>query len=100
MGLVEVGVGVIPGGRRHARKCCCALADAQKAFELIGFAKVATSAAEARNFGLLRAAGPDLHESGAADRRRQGAGAVAWRQTTRQARRAPMSKVGGAKTSR
>jgi 3-hydroxyacyl-CoA dehydrogenase len=53
MGLVEVGVGVIPGAG-GTKEMLVRFGNAQKAFELIAFAKVATSAAEARSFGLLR----------------------------------------------
>jgi 3-hydroxyacyl-CoA dehydrogenase len=52
MGLVEVGVGLIPaaGG---TKQMLINLADPDKAFELIGFAKVSSSAADARRLGLL-----------------------------------------------
>ncbi len=53
MGLVEVGVGVIPGAG-GTKEMLLRFGGAQKAFELIAYAKVATSAAEARSFGLLR----------------------------------------------
>jgi 3-hydroxyacyl-CoA dehydrogenase len=53
MGLVEVGVGVIPGAG-GTKEMLVRFGSAQKAFELIAYAKVATSAAEARAFGLLR----------------------------------------------
>ena len=53
MGLVEVGVGVIPGAG-GTKEMLLRFGEAKKAFELIAFAKVATSAAEAREFGLLR----------------------------------------------
>ena len=53
MGLVEVGVGVIPGAG-GTKEMLVRFGEARKAFELIAYAKVATSAAEARNFGLLR----------------------------------------------
>jgi len=53
IGLVEVGVGVIPGAG-GTKEMLLRFGNAQKAFELIAFAKVATSAAEARSFGLLR----------------------------------------------
>jgi 3-hydroxyacyl-CoA dehydrogenase len=53
MGLVEVGVGVIPGAG-GTKEMLVRFGNAQKAFELIAYAKVATSAAEARSFGLLR----------------------------------------------
>ena len=53
MGLVEVGVGVIPaaGG---CKELVVRLGDSRKALELIGFAKVSTSAEDARQLGLLR----------------------------------------------
>src|SRR6266567_3462369 len=53
MGLVEVGVGVIPGGG-GCKELLLRTGDAKKAFELIGFAKVSTSAEDARAMGLLR----------------------------------------------
>ena len=55
MGLVEVGVGVIPaaGG---CKELLARLKDARKVFELIGYAKVSTSAADARALGLLHKA--------------------------------------------
>ena len=64
IGLVEVGVGLDPGRRRHkemlarstARWPIAAQADllpyAQRAFETIGFAKVSTSAADAQTARL------------------------------------------------
>jgi 3-hydroxyacyl-CoA dehydrogenase len=65
MGLVEVGVGLIPAGGGAKEMAVRAsegvttlthdfLPAIQKAFETIGFAKVATSAAEARALGFLR----------------------------------------------
>lgn len=66
MGLVEVGVGLLPGGGGTkemmlrtmdlARKTPDAdpLAFLKKTFEIIGMGKVATSAQEARDFGFLR----------------------------------------------
>ena len=53
MGLVEVGVGLIPaaGG---TKEMLLRLNDAKAAFELIGFAKVSGSAADARRLGFLR----------------------------------------------
>jgi 3-hydroxyacyl-CoA dehydrogenase len=53
MGQVEVGVGLIPaaGG---CKELLMRLGDAKQAFELIGYAKVSTSAADARELGLLR----------------------------------------------
>ncbi len=54
MGLVEVGVGLIPaaGG---CKEMLIRLGDAKACFELIGFAKVSSSAEDARRLGLLRA---------------------------------------------
>ena len=65
IGLVEVGVGLIPGGGGHLRMILNAFEDEnvgrmgafqkiQKAFESIGFAKVATSADHAKSIGYLR----------------------------------------------
>ena len=65
IGLVEVGVGLIPGGGGHLRMILNAFEDEnvgrmgafqkiQKAFETIGFAKVATSADHAKSIGYLR----------------------------------------------
>lgn len=66
MGLVEVGVGLIPGGGgtkemaiRHIHGAQLrgeknVLPYLQKSFETIGMAKVATSAEEARDLGFLR----------------------------------------------
>jgi 3-hydroxyacyl-CoA dehydrogenase len=65
IGLVEVGVGLIPGGggtkELLARAVECApsaqadlLPFVQRVFETIGFAAVATSAADARRLGFLR----------------------------------------------
>lgn len=66
IGMVEVGVGLIPagGGTKEmtmramdaARRApdADALAFLKKTFELIGTGKVATSAQEARSFGILR----------------------------------------------
>ncbi len=66
MGLVEVGVGVIPGAG-GTKELLLRLTDAlspeadllpavQRAFETIGYAKVSTSAEEARRMGFLNAA--------------------------------------------
>jgi 3-hydroxyacyl-CoA dehydrogenase len=52
MGLVEVGVGLIPGAG-GCKETLLRLKDARRAFELIGMAKVSSSAEEARQFGLL-----------------------------------------------
>lgn len=55
MGLVEVGVGVIPGGG-GCKELLLRLKNPQKVFELVGLAKVSTSAEDARNLGLLNKA--------------------------------------------
>jgi 3-hydroxyacyl-CoA dehydrogenase len=52
MGLVEVGVGLIPGGG-GCKELLLRLKDPRRAFELIGYAKVSTSAEDARKLGLL-----------------------------------------------
>jgi 3-hydroxyacyl-CoA dehydrogenase len=52
IGLVEVGVGLIPAG--GGTKEMLLRHGAQRAFETIGFANVSTSAADARRLGLLR----------------------------------------------
>jgi 3-hydroxyacyl-CoA dehydrogenase len=54
MGLVETGVGVIPAGG-GCKEMLLRLGSAKAAFELIGYAKMSGSAAEARELGLLRA---------------------------------------------
>ena len=53
MGQVEVGVGLIPAGG-GCKELLIRLGEAKKAFELIGYGKVSTSAEEARDMGLLR----------------------------------------------
>jgi len=53
MGLVEVGVGLIPAGG-GCKELLLRTGDPKRAFELIGFAKVSTSAADAASMGLLR----------------------------------------------
>jgi len=53
MGLVEVGVGVIPAGG-GCKEILLRLGNAKAAFELIGYAKVSSSAAHARELGFLR----------------------------------------------
>ena len=52
LGMVETGVGVIPAG--GGCKEMLLRTDPKDAFELIAYAKVSTSAADARNLGLLR----------------------------------------------
>lgn len=52
MGLVEVGVGVIPGAG-GCKELIARLKDPRKVFELIGMAKVSSSAENARDLGLL-----------------------------------------------
>ena len=65
LGQVEVGVGLVPAGAGTKELLARAMATlpagatdplpaVQHAFELIGFAKVSTSAADARRLGLLR----------------------------------------------
>ena len=53
MGLVEVGVGLIPAGG-GCKEMLLRSHDLRKVFEQIGFAKVSTSALEARQFRYLR----------------------------------------------
>jgi len=53
MGLVEVGVGLIPAGG-GTKQMLVNLGDPERVFELIGQAKVSSSAADARRLGLLR----------------------------------------------
>ena len=53
MGLVEVGVGVIPGGGGCKELVLRFGGDARRCFEQIGYAKVSTSAEDARRMGLL-----------------------------------------------
>ena len=55
MGLTEVGVGVVPAGG-GCKEMLLRLGDARKAFELIGMAKVSTSAENARELRLLHKA--------------------------------------------
>ena len=52
MGLVEVGVGLIPAGG-GCKELLLRFGAAKRAFELIGYAKVSTSAEDARSIGLL-----------------------------------------------
>ncbi|MDP8980666.1 MAG: 3-hydroxyacyl-CoA dehydrogenase/enoyl-CoA hydratase family protein [Acidobacteriota bacterium] len=55
MGLVEVGVGLIPGGG-GCKELLLRLKDPRRVFELIGYAKVSSSAEDARQLGLLNRA--------------------------------------------
>ena len=55
MGLVEVGVGLIPGAG-GCKELTLRLRDARKVLELIGMAKVSSSGDDARNLGLLHKA--------------------------------------------
>lgn len=55
MGLVETGVGLIPAGG-GCKEMILRLRDPRRVFELIGMAKVSTSAEDARNLGLLHKA--------------------------------------------
>ncbi len=52
IGLVEVGVGLIPGGG-GCKELLARLKDPRRVFELIGYAKVSTSAEDAKALGLL-----------------------------------------------
>jgi len=52
IGLVEVGVGLIPGGG-GCKELLLRLKDPRKVFELIGMAKVSASADDAKKLGLL-----------------------------------------------
>ncbi|MBY0503742.1 MAG: 3-hydroxyacyl-CoA dehydrogenase/enoyl-CoA hydratase family protein [Bryobacteraceae bacterium] len=52
IGLVEVGVGLIPGAG-GCKELLLRLKDVRKVFETIGLAKVSTSAADAQQLGLL-----------------------------------------------
>jgi 3-hydroxyacyl-CoA dehydrogenase len=54
MGLVEAGVGVIPAGG-GSKELLLRWQDPKRAFEQIGYAKVSTSAEDARRMGLLTA---------------------------------------------
>ena len=51
MGLVETGVGLIPAGG-GCKEMLLRLGDRERAFELVGMAKVSGSAAEASELGL------------------------------------------------
>jgi 3-hydroxyacyl-CoA dehydrogenase len=53
IGLVEVGVGLIPGAG-GTKEMTVRLEDARKTFELIAMAKVSSSAEEAKQLGYLR----------------------------------------------
>ena len=53
MGLVEVGVGLVPAGG-GCKELLLRFGDAKRAFDLVGFAKVSGSAAHARELGFLR----------------------------------------------
>jgi 3-hydroxyacyl-CoA dehydrogenase len=55
MGLVEVGVGLVPAGG-GCKELIARHRDPRKSFELIGMAKVSTSAEDARQLGLLHRA--------------------------------------------
>src|ERR1700686_5321085 len=57
IGLVEVGVGLIPGGG-GCKELLVRLKDPRKVFELIGYAKVSSSAEDARKLGLLNKTDP------------------------------------------
>ncbi len=53
MGLVETGVGVIPAGG-GCKEMLLRLGSAKAVFEIIGYAKISSSAANARELGFLR----------------------------------------------
>ncbi len=53
MGLVEVGVGLLPAGG-GTKELLIRMGNPQTAFEIIGFGKVATSGVDARKIGYLR----------------------------------------------
>jgi 3-hydroxyacyl-CoA dehydrogenase len=55
MGLVEVGVGVVPAGG-GCKELILRLKDPRRVFELVGLAKVSSSAEDARDMGLLHKA--------------------------------------------
>ncbi|MGH9667784.1 MAG: enoyl-CoA hydratase/isomerase family protein, partial [Bryobacteraceae bacterium] len=55
IGLVEVGVGLIPAGG-GCKELALRLRDPRRVFELIGYAKVSTSAADAQRLGYLHKA--------------------------------------------
>jgi len=55
MGLVEVGVGLIPAGG-GCKELLLRTGDAKRAFETIGYAKASSSADDARSMGFLRPA--------------------------------------------
>jgi 3-hydroxyacyl-CoA dehydrogenase len=55
MGLVEVGVGLIPGAG-GCKELLLRLKDPRRVFELVGMAKVSMSAEEAKKLGLLNRA--------------------------------------------
>ncbi len=76
MGLVEVGVGLIPAGG-GCKEMLMRSPDVKKIFEQIGYAKVSSSAAEARSFGYVRETRRDLDQPRAADCRCEATGAVA-----------------------
>ncbi len=54
MGLVETGVGLVPAGG-GSKELLLRLGEAKRAFELIAYGKMSSSAADARELGLLRA---------------------------------------------
>lgn len=57
IGLVEVGVGLIPAGG-GCKELALRLHDPRRVFELIGYAKVSTSATDAQRLGYLHKADP------------------------------------------
>ena len=107
IGLVEVGVGLIPAGGgtkemlararrrtcRHRAPICCRSCSACS--RPSAFAKVSTSAADARQLGYLRERDRDHDEPRAADRRREGARARARPRRLPAAARRTAIPVGG-----
>ena len=62
IGLVEVGVGLIPGAG-GCKELIARLKDSRKVFDLIGYAKVSGSAEDAKAMGLLdKAAGVSMNQ--------------------------------------
>ena len=89
IGLVEVGVGLIPAGGGTKEMLARSMDElppgadvlpfVQRVFETIGFGTVSTSGPDARRLGYLRAERRHHDESRPPDRRRQDARAVARR---------------------
>ena len=80
MGLVEVGVGLIPAGG-GCKEMLLRLGDARKRFRADRLRQGLDQRRRRARTGLAAPARRDLDESGAADRRCQSAGACRWRPT-------------------